>query len=308
MRPKRLAIPLLAVALLLTSFLSPASAQAGDGLEGDEPPLRCNPSDNNAYTGYTWKADRDVCVPGLISIPSWYMPAPPYSFGAAVWYAPYIMEGTARYRDLPLEGFLDGVSLMSPSDIGRTVWLRRPDHDWEGPFLVVDSAARGDIWAVITTRKEIVEVGFQTAARWGMVTAYQDENGTYHRPYTVNAWRLDEVEVLKMDEVPPDISIHEPLDYVEWWTERFTFVNPHDIRRPYLINKGHEKFPGWKWMATDPPTFLNAYDDWFGFLFPGDPRFEFDLPDNYQSQPEVWDCVLSFKWCLIMDGPGFQIY
>ena len=310
MTPKRLAHPLLAASLLLTLFMPMQFSEADDGFAGDDepPPIRrCTPDDDNPYTGYWWKSDPRYCVPGIVTMQTWYIPAPPYAFGAAVWYAPHIMEATARFRGLSLDGFLDGVSLMAPSDIGRTVWLRRPGHDWEGPFLVVDTASRSDIWPIITKRKEIVEVGFQTAARWGIVDAAQNRDGTYVPPYNVNIWRLDGVEVLKMDEIPPWISNHEPIDFVAWWTERVEFVNPRDIRVPHAIPRDHYKFPGWRWMATDPAIYMNAYDDWFEFLFPGDPRFVFDLPNNYPP-PVVEDtCFLPYYWCtlLLIERPGF---
>jgi hypothetical protein len=255
---------------------------------------RCSVDDNDAYNGYSWLADQSVCVPGLVTVKTWYMPAPPYAFGRAVWYDPYIMEATARYRKLDLNDFVGGVALMSPSDIGRTVWLRRPGLDWEGPFLVVDSARRSDIWPVVMHRREIVEVDFETAVRWGMVTATKQEDGNFGRPYWVRQWRIEGVEVLKMDEVPPWISNHKPVDYVQWWSERAVLVNPRDMKRPYQLEPSDPKFPGWKWMGTDPPTHLNAYDNWFEFLFPGDSRFHFDLPDNYRA-PELWiiGCVLN---------------
>lgn len=311
MTPKRLARPLLAALLLLTFSMPLQSSEAGNDIVGDEePPIRrCKPDDKDDYTGHWWKHDPLVCIPGVVTVQTWYIPAPPYSFGAAVWYAPYIMEATAQYRGLSLDGFLDGVSLMAPSDIGRTVWLRRPGHDWEGPFLVVDTAARGDIWPVINSRKEIVEVGFQTAARWGMVTAAQNHKGIYQRPYSVEEWRLAKVEVLKMDEIPPWISSHEPIDFVDWWSARATFVKGRDIQRPYAIPRDHPKYPGWKWMASEEPIYMNVYDDWFYFLFPGDERFEFDLPNNYHSPPPLAEfCVLRYRYCAILEGPGLPIY
>lgn len=291
---------LLTIPLLFAQIPTPKALQGEPDSEAFAPKRSCA-DDGNAYNGYHWKADRSVCVPGMISIFTWYTPAPPFTIGGAVWYDPWIMGSTARYRNLDLEGYLDGVALMSPADIGRTVWLRRPGLDWEGPFLVVDSAARQDMWPVITHRREVVEIGFDTAARWGMVDATHYGNDGWGRPYTINQWRMDDVEVLKMDQIPPWIEEHDPLVYDEWWGGRAYFVNPHDIRRPYQLNPDHPKFPGWKWMATDPPTTMSAYDDWFEFLWPRDVRFEFELPDNYiGSEPELFECVVFYE-CL---GPG----
>jgi hypothetical protein len=64
--------------------------------------------------------------------------------------------------------YLDGVALMSPSDIGKIAWLRRPGFGWEGPFIVVDCAQWDDIWPIVVYRKEVVEVGWDTKQRWGI--------------------------------------------------------------------------------------------------------------------------------------------
>lgn len=265
---------------------------------------RCPGESGNPYDGYLWSANHSICVPGFVTIKTWYTPAPPYVQGNAVWYAPRLMESTAAYRELSLDGYVDGVSLMSPSDIGRTVWLRRPDHDWEGPFLVVDCARRGDIWPVVMMHGEIVEVGFQTAARWGMVdaTLYGD---IYDRPYKPVNWRIEGVEVLKMDAIPPWIGKHTPLDFVEWWGERYTFSNSraHDTTKPVSINPKYypDEYPGWIWRGEAEEIMVGAYGDWFSILYGDDPRFEFDLPNNYESHSYYWRCIIDDK-C----SPGFR--
>jgi len=285
---KTLAKSALALSFLLMQFTSPETAETGA----------------NSCDGFWWNADKSVCVPGLPTIKTWYTPAPPYSQGSAVWYAPRVMEATAEVRQLSLDGFVDGVSLMSPSDIGRTVWLRRPDHGWEGPFLVVDCARRGDIWPVIMSRGEVVEVGFQTAAKWGMVNATKWDHSYYDRPFTVKKWKIEGVEVLKMDAIPPWIGEYTPLDYVEWWGDRATFSSRYETY-PVGLNPKYfpEYHPGWLWKGGDEPVKMGAYDDWFAILFGDDPRYEFDLPNNYEA--------FSYKWrCIIGEGvdcsPGFR--
>lgn len=272
------------VTLCALTILSGATIEGpdiSDPPDIDNPPLRrCKPNNESLYDGYRWIADPSVCVPGLVSMKTWFTPAPPYAVGGAVFYDPHVMEATAQARGLSLDGFLDGVSLMSPSDIGRTVWLRRPGHAWEGPFLVVDSAARQDIYPVVTVRGEIVEVGFQTAARWGMIDATEIAAGEYGRPYTVNDWIVEEVEVLKMNFVPHNISDFDPVDYVQWWEGRVEFSTRYEPM-PYQISPDHEDFPGWIWREGSYPdgwVYLNAYDDWFDYLFPDDPYYQFDVP------------------------------
>ncbi len=104
----------------------------------------------------------------LVTNATWMRGAPTYSAGAAVFYAPGVMEATARVRGMSLDGFIGGVSLMSPSDLGKVVWIRR-GAAWEGPFLSVDTAQQNHMCQAIKTRGEVVEVGYETARRWGMV-------------------------------------------------------------------------------------------------------------------------------------------
>jgi hypothetical protein len=138
----------------------------------------------------------------LVAVSIWMTPAPVYSTGSAVWYAPGIMEAQFVYRGWDRSAYVDGVALMSPADLGKTVWLRRPGHvDWEGPFLSVDCAMRGDMAGIILDRHEVVEVGWRTAARWGL------------GPHD-GGWRLDGVEVL----VDPAGPIWwAPVEYEEWF-------------------------------------------------------------------------------------------
>lgn len=129
----------------------------------------CNDGDvrNGYWAGVWW-------VPRFITLDEWWFPQPEYSYGRAVWYAPGVMEANAWLRwewgqlPKPPSDYLDGVALMSPDDIGKTVWLRRPGHDWEGPFIVVDCAQRDDLWWIVERRREVVEVGWETKVRWEM--------------------------------------------------------------------------------------------------------------------------------------------
>lgn len=132
-----------------------------------------------------------------ISVAAWMTPAPAYSYGGAVWYAPGVMEATCAVRGISTTGFLDGVAMMSPADLGKTVWVRHGGV-WEGPFVVCDCGIRGQVWEMVEVRGEVIEVGWTTAARWGM------------GPFT-GGWKHP-VEVLV------GVMHHPwpPVDYVDW--------------------------------------------------------------------------------------------
>jgi len=143
----------------------------------------------------------------LVTYDTWMTGHPAYGTGAAVFYEPGVMEATAYVRGMSLDGFVDGVSLMSPSDIGRVIWIRYNDI-WEGPFLSVDTAQQNHMCQAIQTRGEIVEVGYKTAERWGM-TDWPD----------VHEWKTD-VEVSLVPPVFLDAFDLESVDFPEWWSNR----------------------------------------------------------------------------------------
>jgi hypothetical protein len=221
------------------------------------------------YGGYQW-VDGVTWVPGLISMETWFTPAPEHSRGAAVFYGPGMMEGTARWRGMDLSNYLGGVALMSPADIGQTVWLKRPGEAWEGPYLVVDCAARQDMWPVIMARGEVVEVDFDTATRWGMVTPVNVSKGEYK----VHKWQI-EIQVLKSKYRPETgpggflgrdvgylLSAHKlssPVDYVSWFEGIARFVQAQDdyFRRPVYFSPDR-----WLW----PDGTMVGPDDWDTFL------------------------------------------
>jgi hypothetical protein len=223
----------LGVALVLT----PESQQTKrmECLWGEQTAAACN--DGNVWNGY-WFEDK-VFVPGLPSIESWYTPAPVWFYSAAVWYDPYVMEGTAEWRGLDLTGYVDGIALLSPADIGLPVWLKRPGHDWEGPFLVVDSAMRGHFWPYATYIKEGLEVGHKTAAAWGMV----DDNGE-------KLWRIDNVQVSKVD--PQHLGNFTPVNYQEWFVENFEVEKDFNFGTPLY----------------EPPSTWRINGEWVTFYSP----------------------------------------
>jgi hypothetical protein len=142
----------------------------------------------------------------LITLLQWMTPAPVYSYGGAVWYAPMVMEANCEYRGFDMEGYVDGVALMSPSNLGDTVWLRPRGHDWSGPYRVCDVGTRGQVYEMVVVRGEVVEVGWETAERWGM----GPHDGGWKIPVDVFVGRV----------APgPALDLMPPTDYVEWFEE-----------------------------------------------------------------------------------------
>ena len=195
------------------SLVSPQTASSQDcTLETAAPD--CN--DGYALNGYWWHG---FWIPGLPTLESWFAGSPVYAIGNAVFYAPWIMRATAELRELSLHGYVDGVSGLSCADVGLELWIRRPGHEWEGPFLNVDCAQRNDMYGIIVWRAEVIELGFETAERWGMV----ERTGG---GYKVLRWRTEDVEVSKL---PPEQVSGSPVPLREWWLERFEPVSASEF-------------------------------------------------------------------------------
>lgn len=168
-------------------------------------------------------------VPGLISLETWQRKAPTYTVGNVVWYAEGVMEETAAYMGVDLSPYMDGVALMSCSDFGETVWLRRPGMGWEGPFIVVDCAQRWDMYPIVHYVGEVAEIGFATAQRWGMVEE-SAEGLVIHQNFQ------DGVEVYKSTSRPPDTLQDDPVFYSDWWHAHATFVGGANYARMMDLN------------------------------------------------------------------------
>jgi hypothetical protein len=141
---------------------------------------------------------------------------PDYAKGVVTWVNPHRMEDTASVNNIDLTPFKDGIALMSCSDVGETVWLRRPEHEWEGPYVVADCANKKHMFAAICYKREIAEVGFNTAVDWGL--AYIEDDKVKIVSHTVQ-----DVEVFKSSDFPNPTG--EPIDYPSWWLSKLKFVN-----------------------------------------------------------------------------------
>lgn len=89
--------------------------------------------------------------------------------GLLTFYAPHVMERVAAYRglDTACPECIGYAATVDPAYLGRRIWIARPGHRPEGPFLVVDcgnAAHRAQQQA----RGLIAEVDYPTARRWNM--------------------------------------------------------------------------------------------------------------------------------------------
>jgi len=157
------------------------------------------------YDSYCWQG---YPIPGLPDYATQYSPQPTLVMGKALFYAPYVMEATAEWRGLSLEGYLGGVATMTCGLLGEPVWLRRPGFNWEGPYRVVDCARRNDLYGLIVYWGDSVEVDWKTAQRWGMVA------GTWE-DWTVGQWMIRGVLTSSVE--PTRLALNEPIVQLPGW-------------------------------------------------------------------------------------------
>lgn len=104
--------------------------------------------------------------------PGYWEQTPLPQTGLATFYAPGLMENVTGYRQAQAEiatcpECVGAVALLRAGDIGRKVWLRPPDSEPVGPFLVVDCARRQDV-APLLARNWAVDVSYELGQLWGM--------------------------------------------------------------------------------------------------------------------------------------------
>jgi hypothetical protein len=112
----------------------------------------------------------------LVSVATWLSPMPQHSMGLLVNYGDQsYIEGNAEFRGYDLSHYPRrcGVASVTPSLLGRIVWVRRENTAWYGPCLVVDVMARHHFYDGVYVKHEILEVprwlcdwlGFQNGAQ-----------------------------------------------------------------------------------------------------------------------------------------------
>jgi hypothetical protein len=234
---RKIFLILILLAFLFSIFTISAKANENPPcLTENESPL-CD--DRNNYNGY-WQFG--FWIPGLPTFESQFLRMPDISSGSAVIYAPGVMLANAQYRGLSINGFVGEVATPFCSEIGHSVWLKRPNHDWEGKFLVVDCAKRNDLYGIIEFRDQVVEVDFDTAVRWGMAKYINMKDNTWE----MLTGRLNNVILSK---IPPDEIDNEPIDLSVWFLQNVTYAKQSEYRlqiQNYLPPENGIGLPSWK--------------------------------------------------------------
>jgi len=114
----------------------------------------------------------------LVTVAVWLTPSPAHAEGLLVRYGPqWLVESVAEYRGYDLTPYPDrcGLSLISPSDLGKIVWVRQADETWYGPCLAVDVAAREHFAQIVYAYWEVAEVPNHITAMMGFCCGQMGE-------------------------------------------------------------------------------------------------------------------------------------
>lgn len=125
-------------------------------------PWEVNCDDIDPYNGYYYRGD---CMPGVVSLASRDFSYPKFSFGNVAYYSKGIMEHVIESKGYDMTGYNGGVALESCKEVGKSVnlWV---GGQWDGPYLVVDCAARSGVFRNIVYQNLAVEVGWETYQKW----------------------------------------------------------------------------------------------------------------------------------------------
>jgi hypothetical protein len=170
----------------------------------------------------------EYLLPAWVTNDTWYRNMPRHTVGRAVPYAPNLMNSTAEFRGMNLEGFKGGVATNSVGMMGQVVWLKRPGNVWEGPFLVVDVGQRNHAYHQAMNVKTIVEVDFETAIEWGIYSYSRGSKG-----YVINRWFEGDVEMWVGLEKPTaeEDANSIPVNYEKWYGENAEFCDGESNRK-----------------------------------------------------------------------------
>lgn len=113
----------------------------------------------------------------IVALSTWLTPMPQHAQGLFVYYGSQrLIEANAAYHGYDLSPYRDrcGVSIISPDDLGRVVWLRI-GNEWYGPCLGVDVASMRDFYNIVYRNGEVAELAEPQRSHFGFGSSAPSE-------------------------------------------------------------------------------------------------------------------------------------
>lgn len=91
--------------------------------------------------------------------------------GSVTYYNDRPMKATYQARIAwghvtPCESCIGMIAVLDSENLNKVAYIKRPNKDWEGPFLIVD-CAQAKHKEALRRRGLVAEVDYQTKLRWG---------------------------------------------------------------------------------------------------------------------------------------------
>lgn len=196
-------------------------------------------ADTNRYNGYY--NEFHMWIPGVVKAESQFLVMPDLVIGEAWGYG--VGRGIHTFGDSDVVGT---IVLPFCSEIGNYVWAKREGCEWEGPFRVVDCAARYDIYNVVVNRHEVAEIPRDLAIEWNMWVEGKD--GYW-------GWNMRKIQNVLISKINPEClpADLQPVKLDEWFKERVTYFETKEEGMQWeednprgILTKNIDGIPQWR--------------------------------------------------------------
>lgn len=148
--------------------------------------------------------------PGL---PDWetYNRLPPYFHTRAIWQNEGVIEGSAAYNNVALNGSSGFVALNSPIYVGSTVWVRQNSAETWLEVVVADTVKREHQYYHAVAVGSGIELGWELAEAFGL-TRHSNDDGS------IGFYEFEVCVAPVLEE-----CTGTPVDYSAWYLDNVRF-------------------------------------------------------------------------------------
>lgn len=162
------------------------------------------------YDGYTVDGH---FTPGYITRATWYLPPPKHFTTRALYQVRGLIDETARIRGIDTSDVDGLVSLMSPSALGWTMYVRPVETERWWRVRNTDGVGIAHYYFHAVTLDSGIELSYELAEAMDVIEWINDD-GTRYRY----------VEVCITDAFPDESCPGAPVDFAEWFLDVVRYV------------------------------------------------------------------------------------